>query len=170
MSQINQNSYFLVNSAHEFDLVKIYIKTKKIVHFKLIATSKAAISEFLKKKVPFKSIECFTSSEELIQLGYENISLLSSLINYTDNFLFKEITKLQKFKIKPFKFNQFKLKILLDTNASKILFLKNFLKKTEVLNGNIFIHVNSQFTLFNSNGLFNEKVNLYSLIIDQFQS
>ena len=169
MNQINQNSYFLINSHYEFKLATNYIENKNITNFKLIATSKQAISECLKKKVAFESIESFTSNEELIELGYNNINLLSGLINYADNFLSKEITELRKLQIKPFKFNQLKLKILIDTSTSKILNLKNFLEKSDALKGDIYLYVNSESTLFDNNGLLDENANLYSLIINQFQ-
>jgi len=169
VQSINKKTYFLINSAFEFNLTKSIISKKKITNYKLIATSKEAIKECIKNKKNFDYIESYTSNAELNKLGQENINLLSNLINHSDTFLLKEINKLEELKIYPFKFNQFKLKILIDTSSTKILFLKNFFEKTDVLENNIYIYENSEFTLHDNKGLFNEYANIYLLFIDQFK-
>ena len=169
MSQINKNNYFLVNSKYEISLVTSFINKQNTTNVKIIATSKAAISECIKNGIPFQSIESFTAQEEVNELGHKTINLLSDIINFSDNFLINELTKLAELKIYPFKFNALRLKILIDTISAKILFFKNFLQKTDASESIIHIYTNYEVTLFTNNGLFNEYENLYLRIIDQFQ-
>lgn len=161
------NFFFLVNSKEDLEISLNYIKDKKIKNFEIISLSDEGSYECEKKKNNYIPISKFTKLREITHFGKKNMKNLHKFCNMWDIFFSKSSNEIFNTKIKPFKFEFYFLKILIDTISLKILLLENFLKKYDKKNNKIFYVINSTETSSDFSFLIDNKKNIYASLLNE---
>lgn len=118
-----------------------------------------------KYKLNYTTIDQFSSRQEIIHHGLKNYSSLESFCEIWDEFCKEQMEDLKIRDIKPFRYNYYFFKMLIDSISVKILLLDNFIKK---VNGNIIYYsLESNRNIMNSNSLLPLKdVSIYSVLLE----
>ena len=118
-----------------------------------------------KQSKEYKLIEKFTPSLEINSLGLNNFKILDEICKYLDNFFFNYVKSIKSSQIKPFRFNYYFLKYLIDTITVKILVLENFFNYSVSNNKDIYFidygenNINGEFFAIDN------KINVFSILL-----
>jgi len=132
-------------------------------NLEIVALDSAGMLACEKSKLNYTTIDQFSSRQEIIRHGWNNYSSLDSFCEIWDDFAKEQMEDLKIRDIKPFRYNYFNFKILIDSISVKILLLDNFIQKA---NGSmIYYSLESSRNIMNGNSLWpRNDVSIFSVL------
>ncbi|MFZ2302805.1 MAG: hypothetical protein WAW10_13165 [Gallionella sp.] len=119
--------YLLVNSNQALDSFSQLFASNWPDDIILVASTSYGIAACIRAKLPYTTLDRYSTRSEIINLGWHNYASLTLFCEHWDSAAQDCTPCLKDRSIKPFRFGYFDLKILIDSISTKLLMLKNFI-------------------------------------------